>query len=119
MKILIKLTASLLSAGLAISSIPIFSSADNNKIYITNTEELAEHINLLQQNKADLEMQHKKLSGQTSSHNAADANETTDKEVLLKSLKAIRIDFFPVAKKKTIPQKNLVHLELQVNHYCA
>lgn len=40
MKILIKLTASILSAGLAISSIPIFSSADNNKIYITNTEEL-------------------------------------------------------------------------------
>lgn len=57
---------------------------------ITNNEELAEHINLLQQNKADLELKHKKLSGQTDSHNAADVNEPADKEALLKSLKVIR-----------------------------
>ena len=57
---------------------------------ITNAEELAEHINLLQQNKADLEMQYKKFSGQTNSHDTADVNEAANKEALLKSLKVIR-----------------------------
>ena len=77
---------------------------------ITNNEELAEHINLLQQNKADLELQHKKLSGQTDSHNAADVNKTADKEELLKSLKVIRKELRlcnNISKRVTEMQENM------------
>jgi hypothetical protein len=77
---------------------------------LIGTSYLAFTINLLQQNKADLELQHKKLSGQTDSHNAADVNKTADKEELLKSLKVIRKELRlcnNISKRVTEMQENM------------
>ncbi|MBQ3460806.1 MAG: relaxase/mobilization nuclease domain-containing protein [Solobacterium sp.] len=54
---------------------------------VTTAEELAEHINILQQTKDNLELQRKRLSNHD---NPSEANKSTDYEPILKSLKTIR-----------------------------